>query len=99
MDRNTRRLTRIERRLVADDPQLGQAFVLWNQRCSAVTSPVDDQVPVWVLATVLLVLPAWVMGHYAMILAAGLGAMWLVLALAADDPGSHRAPSPSEWWT
>lgn len=110
MDRDTRRLTGIERRLVADDPQLGEAFVLWHQRCSEAAPPDGDRVPGWVLAVVLLVLPAWVVGRPALVLVAGLALVWLVFVLSADDraeppprddegPDPRWATHPSGWWT
>ncbi len=42
MNRERRRLARIEKHLVADDPQLAESFHLWHERCRGAES---DGVP------------------------------------------------------
>lgn len=43
--REARRLTAIARQLAADDPQLAEAFHLWNERCGGVPAA---RMPGWV---------------------------------------------------
>jgi hypothetical protein len=49
MDRMGRKLAGIERRLVAEDPVLAEAFALWDARCTAASEPaVEREEPLWI---------------------------------------------------
>ena len=50
MDRMGRSLAGMERRLVAEDPVLAEAFALWDARCTeASLCAADTETPLWMV--------------------------------------------------
>jgi Protein of unknown function (DUF3040) len=47
VERWGRRLDRIEQQLAADDPELAEAFALWEERCGRVPRAEPDELPEW----------------------------------------------------